>query len=53
MERLTEREKQVLELRKTMTYEAIGKQMNITRERVRQIEKKALKKMEYNTVRNY
>jgi len=49
---LTPREKQVINLRfgfgtgDTMTLQQVGQNMGITRERVRQIECKALKKLE-------
>lgn len=53
MVELTEKEKIVLELRsKGLTLEQIGKQINVTRERVRQIEWKAKKKTEYNERNN-
>ncbi len=48
---LTLKEREILELRfglndnKPMTLEAIGKKYNVTRERIRQIENKALKKL--------
>ena len=48
---LTDRERQVLELRfglrdgKTRTLEEVGKHFGVTRERIRQIESKALKKL--------
>ena len=53
MESLTEREKRVLILRfglidgKTRTLEEVGKEFNVTRERIRQIEAKALRKMRH------
>ena len=49
---LTERERKVLELRfglgdgYSRTLEEVGKQFKVTRERIRQIEAKALRKME-------
>jgi RNA polymerase primary sigma factor len=52
---LNERERQVLELRFGMgdgnprTLEEVGRQFNVTRERVRQIEAKALRKMRHPT----
>jgi len=54
---LTERERQVLELRfglkdgKTRTLEEVGKYFDVTRERIRQIEGKALSKLK-KTARN-
>ena len=51
MDSLTERERAVLEMRyglngeKPQTLEEIGSKMNVTRERIRQIEAKALMKM--------
>ena len=54
---LTERERQVLELRfglkdgKTRTLEEVGKYFDVTRERIRQIEGKALSKLK-NTAKN-
>ena len=50
---LTERERQVLELRfglkdgKTRTLEEVGKYFDVTRERIRQIEAKALRKLKH------
>lgn len=50
---LTERERQVLELRfglkdgKTRTLEEVGKYFDVTRERIRQIESKALRKLRH------
>ena len=50
---LTERERQVLELRfglkdgKTRTLEEVGKYFDVTRERIRQIEAKALRKLRH------
>jgi len=52
---LTERERRVLELRFglgdgfTRTLEEVGKQFRVTRERIRQIEAKALRKMRHPT----
>ena len=52
---LTERERQVLELRfgigdgYSRTLEEVGKQFKVTRERIRQIEAKALRKMRHPT----
>ena len=52
---LTERERKVLELRYgfgdgyARTLEEVGKQFNVTRERIRQIEAKALRKMRHPT----
>ena len=51
MDTLTDRERDVLKLRfgwdnnRTMTLEAVGQTYNVTRERIRQIEKKALRKL--------
>ena len=50
---LTDREKNVLRLRfgledgRTRTLEEVGKEFNITRERIRQIEAKALRKLRH------
>ncbi len=52
---LTERERQVLELRfglgdgNSRTLEEVGQQFRVTRERIRQIEAKALRKMRHPT----
>jgi RNA polymerase primary sigma factor len=52
---LTERERKVLELRfglgdgYSRTLEEVGRQFNVTRERIRQIEAKALRKMRHPT----
>jgi RNA polymerase primary sigma factor len=52
---LSERERKVLELRfglgdgYSRTLEEVGKQFNVTRERIRQIEAKALRKMRHPT----
>ena len=52
---LTERERKVLELRFGLgdgyarTLEEVGRQFNVTRERIRQIEAKALRKMRHPT----
>jgi RNA polymerase primary sigma factor len=52
---LTERERQVLEMRfglldgKDYTLEEVGKYFNVTRERIRQIESKALRKLRHPT----
>ena len=52
---LTEREEQVLRLRfglydgRTRTLEEVGKEFNVTRERIRQIEAKALRKLKHPT----
>ncbi len=58
---LSEREAHVLKLRyglldgKTYTLEEIGQQLSITRERIRQIEKKALRKLfvKYSKLKNF
>jgi len=53
LEGLTEREEKVLRLRfglydgKTRTLEEVGKEFNVTRERIRQIEAKALRKLRH------
>ncbi|MCR5727665.1 MAG: RNA polymerase sigma factor RpoD [Lachnospiraceae bacterium] len=53
LETLTEREKKVLKLRyglddgKPRTLEEVGKEFNVTRERIRQIEAKALRKLRH------
>ena len=53
MDSLTERERAVLEMRyglngeKPQTLEKIGSKMNVTRERIRQIEAKALRKLRH------
>ena len=53
METLTKRERLVLELRfgwndgRPRTLEEVGKEFNVTRERIRQIEAKALRKMRH------
>jgi RNA polymerase primary sigma factor len=55
LESLTERERKVLELRfglgdgYSRTLEEVGKQFKVTRERIRQIEAKALRKMRHPT----
>ena len=52
---LTERERKVLQLRfglvdgKTRTLEEVGKEFNVTRERIRQIEAKAIRKLKHPT----
>jgi RNA polymerase primary sigma factor len=52
---LSERERQVLEMRfglldgKDYTLEEVGKYFNVTRERIRQIEAKALRKLRHPT----
>ncbi len=54
---LTEREQQVLTLRygldddRSRTLEEVGKQLNVTRERIRQIEAKALRKLKRKNIR--
>ena len=53
LETLTEREKKVLRLRfglddgRQRTLEEVGKEFNVTRERIRQIEAKALRKLRH------
>ena len=53
LETLTVREKKVLELRfgledgRSRTLEEVGKEFNVTRERIRQIEAKALRKLRH------
>ena len=53
LDTLTDREKKVLELRfgivdgRTRTLEEVGKKFNVTRERIRQIEAKALRKLRH------
>ena len=55
LETLTDREKEVLIKRfgldgsEPMTLEEVGKEMNVTRERIRQIEKKGLTKLKHTT----
>lgn len=51
---LTEREKEIIQYRfkDGMTYEAVRKLYNITRERIRQIEAKALRKLRHPTRSN-
>ena len=52
---LTEREQKVLTLRfgledgRARTLEEVGKEFNVTRERIRQIEAKALRKLKHPT----
>ena len=54
LEVLNERERQVIRLRygldggRTHTLEEIGEQLNVTRERVRQIEARAMEKLRTN-----
>jgi RNA polymerase primary sigma factor len=53
LDTLTEREQKVLKLRfgledgRTRTLEEVGKQFDVTRERIRQIEAKALRKLRH------
>ena len=53
LDTLTEREKKVLILRfdiedgRSRTLEEVGKEFNVTRERIRQIEAKALRKLRH------
>lgn len=55
LDSLTQRERKVLSLRfglqdgYSRTLEEVGKQFNVTRERIRQIEAKALRKMRHPT----
>ena len=55
LESLTERERQVIKLRfgledgRARTLEEVGKEFNVTRERIRQIEAKALRKLRHPT----
>ena len=55
LKELTDREERVLRLRyglddgRTHTLEEVGKEFNVTRERIRQIEAKALKKLRHPT----
>jgi len=55
LDTLTERERKVLQLRfglvdgRTRTLEEVGKEFNVTRERIRQIEAKALRKLKHPT----
>ena len=55
LESLTERERQVVKLRfgledgRARTLEEVGKEFNVTRERIRQIEAKALRKLRHPT----
>ena len=55
---LSERERKILELRYGLmdgysrTLEEVGKQYNVTRERIRQIEAKALRKLRHPTRRS-
>ena len=55
LDTLTPREKKVLELRfgivdgRTRTLEEVGKEFNVTRERIRQIEAKALRKLRHTS----
>ena len=60
MEMLTDREKQIISLRygldknrNGMTLEDVGQMMNITRERVRQIEFKGLEKLRHSSCSKY
>ncbi len=48
---LTEREQTVIEMRfkRQMTYEQAGREFNVTRERIRQIEAKAIRKLRHPT----
>jgi len=58
LEQLTERERRILELRfgliegqQPMTLERVGEQFNLSRERIRQIEKEALEKLAHSPLR--
>ena len=59
LDTLTPREKKVLELRfgivdgRTRTLEEVGKEFNVTRERIRQIEAKALRKLRHPNTRKH
>ncbi len=59
LKRLTEREAEVLKLRKGLvdgreyTLEEVGREFGVTRERIRQIESKALRKLKYHETRNH
>jgi len=54
---LPERERKVLEMRfglnnlKQMTLEEVGKYYNVSRERIRQIEKKAIKRLQATSIK--
>jgi RNA polymerase primary sigma factor len=56
LSRLTDREKRIISLRfglddlSPMTLEAVGKEFNVSRERIRQIEVKALRKLRHWTI---
>jgi RNA polymerase primary sigma factor len=58
LEKLTEREALVLKMRHGMiddrehTLEEVGQQLGVTRERIRQVESKALRKLRYFEARN-
>ena len=55
LDSLSERERRVLQLRfgledgRSRTLEEVGKEFNVTRERIRQIEAKALRKLRHPT----
>jgi RNA polymerase primary sigma factor len=59
LERLSDREAAVLKLRKGLadgrehTLEEVGREFGVTRERIRQIESKALRKLKYHETRNH
>jgi RNA polymerase primary sigma factor len=59
LERLSAREATVLKLRKGLvdgreyTLEEVGREFGLTRERIRQIESKALRKLKYHETRNH
>ena len=58
LDSLPEREREVIEMRyglktgKQMTLEEVGREFGVTRERIRQIEKKALERLRHPAIRN-